>query len=63
MLLVLLSESFVSRKKKITEKRENLKLVSSKEEQRSYCIDAASNVGAAVLAHVARSGRSEAALR
>ena len=40
-----------------------LELGSFKEDQRPYRSDAASHVGAAVLAHVARSGRSDAALR
>ena len=39
------------------------KLASFKEEQRPDCSNAASHVDAAVLAHVARSGRSDAALR
>ena len=40
-----------------------LKLASSKEEQLPYRSDAASHVGTAVLAHLARSGRLDAALR
>ena len=39
------------------------KLASSKEEQRPDRSDAASHVGAAGLAHLARSVRSDAALR
>ena len=39
------------------------KLASFKEEQLPYHSQVASQVGAAVLAHVARSGRSDAALR
>ena len=39
------------------------KLASFKEKQRPDGSDAASHVGAAVLAHVACSGRSDAALR
>ena len=41
----------------------NLKLASFKEDQRPNRCNAASHVGAAVLAHVARSGRLDAALR
>ena len=37
-----------------------LKLASFKGNQRPHCSNAASHVGAAVLAHVARSGRSDA---
>ena len=40
-----------------------LKLASFKEEQLSYGSNAASHVGAAVLVHMARSGRSDAAHR
>ena len=40
-----------------------LKLASFKEDQRPNCSNAAIHVGAAVLAHVARSGRLDAALR
>ena len=42
---------------------ERIKLASFKEEQRSYCSNAASHVGAAVLAHVARSGLLDDVLR
>ena len=45
------------------EDRADLKLASFKGDQRPYRENAASHVGAAVLAHVARSGRSGAALR
>ena len=38
-------------------------LASFHEEQRPHRSNAASHVGAAILAHVARSGRSDAALR
>ena len=38
-------------------------LASFKEEQPPYCSNAASHMGAAVLAHVARSGRLDVALR
>ena len=41
----------------------HIELASFKEEQRPYHSNAASHVGAAVLAHVARSGRLDAALR
>ena len=41
----------------------HLKLASFKEEQPPYRSKAASHVGAAVLANVARSGRLDAALR
>ena len=41
---------------------ESLNLASFKEEQRQDRSGAASHVGAAVLAHVARSGRSDATL-
>ena len=38
-----------------------LKLASFKADQRPYCSSAANHTGAAVLAHVARSGRLDAA--
>ena len=41
----------------------HIKLASFEEEQRLDRSNAESHVGAAVLAHVARSGRSDAALR
>ena len=43
--------------------KQELKLASFKEDQRPYRGNAASHVGAAVLVHVARSGRLDAALK
>ena len=43
--------------------RNELKLASFKADQRPYRSSAANHVGAAVLAHVARSGRLDAAHR